>query len=499
MTSSQIFSTLALFKTEIGLGALAVVGLLADMLLPRSVDRGRTMTRIAIGGLAVMLGLLASSWGVFGSAFGGSFVQDGVSFFFKALFLVTGIFVLHMAGQYIEKIKRGRSEFVVLILFALIGMSLLSSANEFLLFFVALETLAVSLYIITAYMRDDERSIEAGIKFIVLGGLSTAILVFGMSFVYGSTGETSFAAIAASIAAQPRIPLTFYFGSALVLIAMFFKIAAFPFQIWVPDVYEGAPAPITAFLALGSKAAGFAALLRLVTTVFAPLQDGFILPLVTALSAASMIYGNLGALNQKNIKRMLAYSSISHAGYLLIGLAALRTGGEEAMLVYLAGYLFSVAAAFLVIVWVSAKLGVETISDYAGLSRRSPAMAAAMLLAMASLAGVPPTAGFFAKFNLLSCAFESHLAWLAVIGLVNVVVSAYFYFGVIKAVYSPAADGAAVNGGAVNRIAADDPSLAISLSQRFALYLSMAGILVLGIWPTPLIQFASSAVHLLAR
>lgn len=485
MLSSQVLSTLALFRTEIGLGALAVIGLLADMFLPAAVERGRALTRFAIGGLAVILALLVSSWGVFGSAFGGSFVQDGTSFFFKAFFLITGIFVLHMAGQYSSKIKRGRAEFIVLILLALTGMCLLSSASEFLLFFISLETLAVSLYIITAYMRDDERSIEAGIKFLVLGALSTAILVFGLSFVYGSTGLTNFAAIAAAVTAQPQVPLTFHFGAALVLIAMFFKIAAFPFHIWVPDVYEGAPAPITAFLALGSKAAGFAALLKLTTTVFAPIQETFILPLVAVLSAATIIYGNFGALNQKNIKRMLAYSSIGHAGYLMVGLVALQSGGAEAILVYLAGYLFSTAAAFLVAVWVSAKLGVETISDYAGLSRRSPVMAATMLLAMSSLAGVPPMAGFFGKFFILSTAVESGYLWLAAIGLLNVVVSLYYYLGVVKFMYT--------------RPAADPAPLTISLSQRVALYAAMAGIVLLGVYPTPVLDLATAAVSSLAR
>lgn len=483
--TTQIFSTLALFKTELGLGAMAVIGLLADMLLPASVNRGRTLTRIALVGLVIVLGLLASSWGAFGSAFGGSFVHDGVSFFFKALFLTAGIFVLHMAGQYDEKIKRGRSEFIVLILLALTGMSLLASANEFLLFFVALETLSVSLYIITAYLRDDERSIEAGVKYLVLGALSTALLVFGLSYVYGATGHTSFPAVAAAIQAQAQIPPAFVFGAALVLISMFFKIAAFPFHVWVPDVYEGAPAPITAFLALASKAAGFAALTRLVLTVFAPLE-GFFLPILAFAAGATILYGNLGALNQKNVKRLLAYSSISHAGYLLVGLAALPAGGGPAVLVYLAGYLFSTAAAFLVVVWLSGRLNIETVSDYAGLSRRSPLMAAVLFVALASLAGLPPLAGFFGKFYILSCAVHAGLVWLAVIGLLSVVVSIYYYFGIVKAMYArPAAPEA--------------PAVQISLSQRFFLCLSAAGIVALGVFPAPVLELAAEAVARLIR
>ncbi len=485
--TAELFTTLGLFKTELGLGALAVIGLLADMLLPASVNRGRALTRIALVGLVIILGLLASSWGVFGSAFGGSFVQDGLSFCFKALFLTSGIFVLHMAGQYDQKIKRGRSEFVVLILLALTGMSILASANEFLLFFVALETLSVSLYIITAYLRDDERSIEAGVKYLVLGALSTALLVFGLSYVYGATGQTAFPAIVAAVQAQAQPPAAFVFGAVLVLIAMFFKIAAFPFHIWVPDVYEGAPAPISAFLALASKATGFAALTRLLLTVFAPIQD-FLLPILAVVAAATVLYGNLGALNQKNIKRLLAYSSISHAGYLLIGLAALPHGGGPAMLVYLAGYLFNTAAAFLVVVWISAQLGIEKIQDYAGLSRRSPLMAAALLVAMGSLAGLPPLAGFFGKFYVLSCAVDAGLIWLAVIGLLSVIVSIYYYFGVIKAVYGRPA------------VAAEgEPALAVSLSQRFFLCVSMAGIVVLGVFPAPVLTLAAEAVDRLIR
>jgi NADH-quinone oxidoreductase subunit N len=280
-------------------------------------------------------------------------------------------------------------------------------------------------------------------------------------------------------------PPSFIFGMILVIAALGFKIAAVPFHFWVPDVYEGAPTPITAFLAMGSKAAGFAALLRLLMTVFMPAQAETLAALFAVLSAATILYGNLGAIPQRNIKRLLGYSSIGHAGYLLMGMAAFWQTGKEAVLFYLASYVFSTAGAFLVVVWVSKRVRSDAIADYAGLAQRSPVLAAGMLLALASLAGVPPLGGFFAKFYILSAALRANLLWLAVIGAVNVVTSLYYYLGIVKVMYAdPPAEAA---------------PLSVPVLQKAAQYASMAGIVLLGAYPGPLVALVDNVFLNLLR
>jgi len=472
-------NTLSLFATEIGLIVLAFGMLAADLFLPKGPEKGRTLANAAMVGLAALLVWLVFSWGHFGTAFGGAFVHDGFAHFFKGLFLLTGLFVLPMAKEFEGRFKQGHGEFILLILFALIGMSFLVSANEFLLFFVGLETLTLSLYIITAYLRDEDRSVEAGIKFVILGALSTAITLYGLSFIYGATGATSYAGIQQALAAAETVPTTFIFGMILVLAGLAFKMAVFPFHFWVPDVYQGAPAPITAFLAMGSKAAGFAALIRLLMTVFMPAQGATMTFLFAVIAALTVLYGNLGAMAQKNIKRLLAYSSIGHAGYLMIGIAAFLHTGKEAVAYYLLSYVFSTAGAFLVVVWVSNKAGSDDITAFSGLSKRSPVLAAGMLIALFSLAGIPPLAGFFAKFYILSAAVKGGLTWLALIGLLNVVISLFYYLSIVKAMY-------------VDK-AVDEAPYDVPLSTKLLQYASMAGILVMGIYPAPFVALVDAA------
>lgn len=468
----------SLFGTEIGLVALALGCLVLDIFLPKDADHGKTLANTALAGLAALLVSLAFfQRHASGTAFGASFVQDSLSIFFKALFLLAGIFTVFMAGQYQKSLKRGHGEFILLILFALIGMSFLASSNDLLLFFIALETLSVSSYIMAAYLRDQSSSVEAGVKYVLLGALSTAVLVYGMSFIYGSTGSTSFADIQTKIAAGP-VPKTFLFGSILVVSSLAFKIAAVPFHLWVPDVYEGAPTPVTAFLAIGSKAAGFAALVRLMSVVFVPQQEKLML-IFAVLSALTIIYGNLGAIPQGNIKRLLGYSSIGHAGYLLIGLAAFQGAGKEAVLFYLLSYLFSTGGVFLVVVAVSNYFASDNISDYSGLAKRSPLLAATMLLSLLSLAGVPPLAGFFAKFYILWAAVRSGLLWLAVIGILNVITSLYYYLKIVKAMYLDKPW--------------DASPIPVNPAQRLFQYFALLGILAIGIFQAPFVGFAASA------
>ena len=468
----------SLFQTEIGLLFLTLACVVLDLFLPNDEKRGKTLANTALGGLALLFVHLFFQWGNFGFTLGRSFVQDGVALFFKGLFLLAAFFTVFMAKEYQSRLKRGHGEFILLILFSLIGMVFLASAHDLLLFFVALEIVSVTLYIMTAYLRDNNSSIEAGVKYLVLGALSTATLVYGLSFLYGSTGSTSYMEMRANLLAMPSVPLTFIFGMILVVSSLGFKIAAVPFHLWAPDIYEGAPTPVTAYLAIASKAAGFAALIRLMSVVFEPAM-GTLTLLLSVLAALTILYGNLGAIPQTNIKRLLGYSSIGHAGYLLIGLAAFSQSGKEAVLYYLASYLFSTGGAFLVIVSLTRYLKSNYIRELAGLSKRSPILAAGMLLALLSLAGVPPLAGFFAKFYLLLAGVKAGLLWLAVIGALNVITSLYYYLKIVQVMYL------------------DEPSdptpYSITWEQKAFQYFSIAGILFLGVFQGPLVALVTAA------
>ena len=470
----------SLLKIELGLVALTLVLLVSDVFLPKE-KRATAIANSAMIGLVALFSWLPFEWGHFGSGFSGTYVQDGLALCFKALFLMAGFFTIFMAREYKDHLKRGQGEFVLLILFGLIGMLFIASANDFLLFFVALETLSISLYILTAYLRDNQSSIEAGVKYLVQGALSTAVFLFGLSFIYGATGSTSYTEIQLKLAWMTGIPVPFIFGMVLVIASLGFKIAAVPFQLWAPDIYEGSPTPVTAYLAIASKAAGFAALTRLLLTVFHPMK-GHLAILLAVLSALTILYGNLGAMSQTNIKRLMGYSSIGHAGYLLMGLAAFDHSGREALLYYLFSYLFSTGGVFLVLVAVSSDTRTDEISELAGLSKRSPILAAAMLISLMSLAGVPPLAGFFAKFYLLWASVRSGLLWLALIGVLNVITSLYYYLKIVKVIY------------------VDDPvethdhaSLRVSADQKAVQYFAMFGVIFLGIFQAPLVNIVREA------
>lgn len=474
----------SLFSVELGMIALSLFCLILDIFIKNSKERGKVLANTAMAGISALFAFHCTRWGHFGSTFNGSFVQDGVSFYFKALFLLAGFFAVFMSREYQNQLKRGQGEMILLILFSQIGMLFLASAADFLLFFVGLETLTISLYIMTAYLRDKESSIEAGVKYLILGALSTAVFLFGLSFVYGATGSTSYNDIFLKISNLSALPAPYAFGMILIIASLGFKISAFPFQMWAPDVYEGAPSSVTAYLAIGSKAAGFAALVRLLLSAFAPAQ-AFLVPVFSALAALTIIYGNLGAIPQTNIKRLLAYSSIGHAGYLLIGLATFSQTGNEALLHYLLAYLFSTAGAFLVIIAISNYVQSDEISELAGLSKKSPLLAAGMFLSLLSLAGVPPLAGFFAKFYLLWSSVKSGLLWLTFIGVLNVITSLYYYLKVVKVIYLDKPR--------------DEKPYIISFEQKTMQYFCILGILVLGIFQGPFVELAHRAFSNLVK
>jgi len=424
-------------------------------------------------------------------AFGQSYVLDGLAVFFKRFFLVAGIIVLILATEFSDRIQAGISEYYSLIVFALAGMLFAASANDFTMLFVSIELITITFYVLTSFQRSRLVSLEAGVKYLILGGMASAFLVFGIALVYGTTGTMNFAELAKISSATTAKPI-FLLGLLLVFFGLGFKIAAFPLQIWAPDVYQGAPAPTTAFLAVGSKAAGFVLLLRLLFAAVPEVTAQWV-KLLIATSAITILYGNLCAIPQRSLKRLLGYSSIAHAGYLLLGVAAMAAAGKDvtsggsAILYYLGGYLFTVLAAFAVICVALRQVEGDDISALAGLGQRSPLLAAMMTLAMVSLAGVPPLAGFFGKFLLIKSAVEQGPAqpafyWLVAIALIGVVISLWYYFGVIRAIYW-------------SKEPADISAIAVSLPIKMVLLVCAAGMFFLGLYPNPAVKVASRATQ----
>lgn len=468
---------------EIAVLVLGIALLLLDLWTPPARKR-----RLGYGAAVALVVVLAYSFkltGETGFAFGQAYAFDGLALFFKRFFLLAAILVLVMAAEFSDRIASGISEFYSLILFALAGMMFAASANSFPMLFVSLELITVTFYVLTSFQRNRLASLEAGVKYLILGALSSAFLVYGIALVYGASGTMDFAELAGKSAALKDQPL-FLLGLLLVLAGLGFKIAAFPFQIWAPDVYQGSPAPATAFLAVGSKAAGFVLLLRLFNTVGLDVTWHWE-KLLMVMAAVTILYGNLCAIPQRNLKRLLGYSSIANAGYLLLGVAAMTPAGSEAVLYYLAGYLFTVLAAFSVVAIIIRKTDIEDVSGLAGLNQRSPLLAATLTLAMVSLAGVPPLAGFFGKFLLLKSVVEqggSYHAyyWLTAVALAGVVISFWYYFGVIRAIYW-------------SKDPADLSPIEVSLPARISLYACIAGMLFLGLFPNWLVENARAAVQ----
>ncbi len=484
---------------EISVVALGIVVLLADLWLPP--ERKRALGYFA----AAALGLLF--WNSFtgncscasvGEAFGGMFVQDALSVFFKRFFLLAAALVLVLAVEFSDRIAAGISEYYSLIVFALAGMLFAASANDFTMLFVSIELITITFYVLTSFTRGKVAALEAGVKYLILGALSSAFMIYGIALVWGTTGKFNFneLALVASNFVENKL---FLFGVLFILVGLGFKIAAFPFQMWTPDVYQGAPTPTAAFLAVGSKAAGFVLLLRFLFIAI-PSVTAHWDKLLISVSAITILYGNLCAIPQRNLKRLLGYSSIAHAGYLLLGVAALAgaiangklpitNDGAAAVLYYLGGYLFTTLAAFAVIAIVTRHLESEDIAGLAGLHHRSPLLAATLALAMVSLAGIPPLAGFFGKFLLLKAVIEQGATnpgyyCLAFTALVGVVISFYYYFGVIKAIY-------------FGKSANEAAPIPMSLPMWAAVCLCIAGMFWLGLMPNSVLKAAEQAVAVL--
>jgi NADH-quinone oxidoreductase subunit N len=472
----------SLMSLEIWVIALGVVLMLADFCFDLAPERRRFLAYLAIAALGT---LLITNLGDYttGTAFNGSFVEDTLAVFFKRFFLVAAMLVLFMSMEFSDRIAGGITEYYSLIVFALSGMLFAASANDFAMLFVSIELITITFYVLTSFQRGRLISLEAGVKYLILGALSSAFLVFGIALVWGTTGQLNFNELA-KVAAQFETNKIFLLGVLFVLSGLGFKIAAFPFQIWAPDVYQGAPTPTTAFLAVGSKAAGFVLLLRVLFIALPDVAKHWA-DLLIVISGITILYGNLCALPQRNLKRLLGYSSIAHAGYLLLGVAALSVSGQAALLYYLAGYLFTVMAAFLVICVVMRHLDNEDISALAGLNQRSPLLATTMTLAMVSLAGIPPMAGFFGKFLLLKAVIQAGPAnhgyyCLAFTALGGVVISLYYYFGVIRAIYW-------------SRNPPDLSPIPLSGPVKFSVCVCIAGMFWLGLFPSAVLNLATEA------
>ncbi len=419
--------------------------------------------------------------------FGGSLVLDGYAFFWQILALASVALVILLSSREIEAIASRASEYYALLLIATSALMLMVAALDLLTLWIALETMALSSYVLAGIFTRERRSNEAAIKYFVLGALSSAILLYGISLLYGATGTLELEGLAQAMpAALEKGSRIAPLGGLLVAAGLFFKIAAAPFHFWVPDVYVGAPTPITAFLASASKLASFAVLGRVFLHAFGGVRIEW-QPVVAGVAVVSMVWGNVGALTQSNVKRLLAYSSIAHAGYLLIGVLAASETGLWAAMFYAAAYVFMTIGAFSVVALLSrGEYAAETCSDYAGLGRRSPFLAAAMLIFLIGLTGIPPTGGFFGKVFLFAAAVEAGWTWVAVVGVLTSALSLYFYFRIVVYMYfSPAAEP----GGAVERRGASS-SPAVSAAIGFCAALTLA----LGIFPGPLIDLVRQSL-----
>jgi NADH-quinone oxidoreductase subunit N len=477
-----------LITLEIAVVILALAVLLGDLWTPGS--QKKNLGYAAACGLIIIFVFSFLGKTESGIAFNNMFAVDELALFFKRLFLLAAIIVIFISIEFADRIQAGISEFYSLILFALTGMMFAASANDFVLLFVSLELISVTFYVLNSFQRNRLASLEAGIKYLILSALSAAFLVFGIAFIFGTTTFTNFFEIRSLLTRSPELATqpAFLLGVLFVMVGLGFKISAFPFQIWAPDVYQGSPTPSTAFLAFGSKAAGIVLLLRVLFTAVPQVAVDW-QNLLIAISAITILYGNLCAIPQRNLKRLLGYSSIANAGYLLLGFAALSQSGFSAILYYLAGYMFTVLAAFMVIAIVTRDRDSDDVSVLAGLSRRSPLLATVLTMAMVSLAGIPPLAGFFGKFLLLKAVVEhgasnSAYYWLVAIAIIGVVISLYYYFGVIRAIYW-------------SKELTDLSPISVSIPARLVLVVCAAGMLYLGLLPDRAVKETDRAVQVL--
>ncbi len=478
-TASFDLSQLLAILPQILLTVLAICVLGADLALPQ--QRKRTLGVLTAVGLFIVM-LITLAWPEMNTAaFGGLIRSDGVGKAFQVIFLLSGALVALMSIDF--RPLRQDGPYYGILIFSILGMSLMAVAENLVMLYVAIEMASISAYVLVGYMRETPASAEAGVKYFLFGAFTSAIMLYGMSLLYGVTGgNTGYAALQQALHGTAFSLKMVSF--LMVLIGFGFKIAMVPMHFWTPDVYQGAPTPITAFISVASKAAGFAVLLRALHFLFPISMSGEWLSLIIAVAMVTMTLGNLFAIPQQNIKRMLAYSSIAQAGYVLIGVAA-SAGGDPravtAVIFYLLIYVLTNVSAFAIVGLVTNHTNSEDIQDYAGLSRRSPALGVALLVALLSLAGVPPAGGFVGKLFLFSAGIGNGLVLLVVVAVLNVIVGLYYYLNVVKVVY-------------MARSEREDEPIPITAATRTVLVVTVLGVLLLGILAAPCYNAVSNLV-----
>ena len=484
--------------------SLAVIGLFVLGVGLLGGRKTQALPAIATFSLLVPLGLLIMLWNGVDSGhiqspagFFGSVIIDKFGVFLKVLILISSGILILASGDYSSRFQRYQSEFIALLLFSMVGLMILVSSSDLITLFISLELASLPIAALAAFHQEDTRSTEAGIKFLLLSALSSAIVLYGFAFIYGGTGtitlyslDPAIPTIASSMTQDDSLSFGSYpilIGIILTLGGLGFKLSIVPFHMWTPDVYEGSPTPISAFLAVVSKTAAFALLLRVFYLGFGTSSLDWV-PILAVLSALSMSVGNLIAIVQRSAKRLLAYSTIAHAGYMLIGVAAINqqglTGtlsllGASSVLFYLVSYAAMTLAAFITLIAVTAKSGSDRIEDFAGLLQRSPLLTVTISVALISLTGIPPTAGFIGKLLLFNAAINAGLVWLALLAVINSVVSAYIYLRIVRIMFMSQPD--------------QSDRLSSALSVRFLLVVLTVFTFWMGIFPNGIIDLAKDA------
>ncbi|GAB6180624.1 NADH-quinone oxidoreductase subunit N [Desulfotomaculum defluvii] len=466
----------ALITPELALFILGLLAFTLGLLVPNHSRRG--LGSIALLGLIIVLGVTVANWSNQGVMLNGMYIVDRYAMFFKILCLTSAILVVLGSFKYVDQQVKNHFEYYSTVMFTTLGMMVMASAGDFITLYMGLELMTISFIILVAFRSSDAKSLESGMKYLLLAGTSTAVLLYGLSLVYGTTGTIMIGEVAQSIAGGVNSPLLIV-GIVMLVAGLGFKISAVPFHMWSPDVYEGAPTPVTAFLAVGSKAASFAVLLRLFLGSFGAIQEHWV-GLIAVLAALSMVIGNLVAIPQTNIKRMLAYSSIAQAGYILVGLVAVSEAGIKGVMFYAFLYVFATIGAFTVVAAVSNQTGSDEIEDYAGLIQRAPLAASVMLVSLLSMAGIPPLAGFVGKFYIFQTVVQEHM-WLVYLGLIMSMVSVYYYLKVVLVIF---------------RDEPKDPSpIQMGGATAITLVITLVATIFLGIYPGPLSEMANMAAQ----
>lgn len=477
MTLNDLITILPL----VVLAGWGVLLLLADLWIPQK--RKGVTAALAVVGMAVSMGLSLSKWGQTQTAFNDTVVVDGFAIFLDVVFLGTGIIAVGLAFDYLRRFGIERGEYYSLLIFTVAGMMLMTYADDLIIVFLALEFLSIPLYILAGFARLDAPSEEAALKYFLMGAFSSGFVLFGIALIFGATGHTDLPGIAAVVSSNSIQMSMFLIGAVLLLVGFSFKSAIVPFHMWSPDVYQGSPTSVTAFMSVGAKAAGFAAMLRVFVEAF-PVLAGDLTPVLWGLAALTMVVGNLLALNQTNIKRLMAYSSIASAGYLLMafvpyGQGEVLSNTISAMLFYLVAYSLTMLGAWGVVIAMEQAEGKGlNLADYAGLGRKYPWRGIAMTIFMLSFIGVPLTLGFWGKFYLFRTAVQGGFIGLAVIGLLTSVISAYYYLRVV--VYMYMRDG--------------DPQASCEPWLCMVTVLSAVAVVVLSFIPNSLLQAALLAI-----